>query len=164
MDKEQAEGPYVCGIAAILGVQMPTGARDLVDHLTHRGPDAVSAWNDGFCSLAHARLSIVGLVNGDQPMSGHLGTTLAANCEIYNHGVIRKDLSQRSWLTDSDAEAILALHERKNRTPLSLDCPISPTLVLSPCTVLHQYFENLFDLPLTVEKCRNHVFYHSDKW
>jgi len=101
----------MCGIAAVLGAHVPLDARDLVQHLSHRGPDAVSDWADESCSMAHARLSIIGLENGGQPMSGHLGAALTANCEIYNHKVIRQDLSQRSWLTDSDAEAILALHE-----------------------------------------------------
>ena len=120
MDKEQNRGHAMCGIAAVLGADVPLDAMHLVRHLVHRGPDAVSNWTDEWCSLAHARLSIVGLDNGNQPMVGHHGVVLTANCEIYNHNTIRQELAGRSWLTDSDAEAILALHEMHtsgSRTP-----------------------------------------------
>ncbi|MAK78525.1 MAG: asparagine synthase (glutamine-hydrolyzing) [Euryarchaeota archaeon] len=118
--KEQDMGHTMCGIAAVLGADVPLDAKDLVRHLMHRGPDAVSNWTDEWCSLAHARLSIVGLDNGTQPMVGYHGAVLTANCEIYNHNAIRQELIGRSWLTDSDAEAILALHEQHtsgSRTP-----------------------------------------------
>ena len=40
--KEQDMGHTMCGIAAVLGADVPLDAKDLVRHLMHRGPDAVS--------------------------------------------------------------------------------------------------------------------------
>ncbi|GMA13838.1 asparagine synthase (glutamine-hydrolyzing) [Deinococcus metallilatus] len=90
----------------------PTEALGL-DTLCHRGPDAqTSAWVGG-AHLGHARLSIIDLTSGGQPMSDVHGlTTIVFNGEIYNHLELRRELEARGqvFATRSDTEVILAAY------------------------------------------------------
>ena len=78
----------MCGIAGVLG---PGGsARALIEALTHRGPDGLFVEDEPARSLAHARLSIIDLECGWQPLHA-AGATVIGNGEIYNNPVARAD-------------------------------------------------------------------------
>ena len=84
-----------------------------LDSLDHRGPDGQGYWTSGAFFLGHTRLSIIGLNNGDQPMSNAEGDVhLAVNGEFYGYKAIRDDLRARGsrFKTDSDSEIALHLY------------------------------------------------------
>jgi asparagine synthase (glutamine-hydrolysing) len=78
--------------------------------LRHRGPDAQRGLLLDGVALGHARLAIVDLVGGAQPMRDPVtGVTIAFNGEIFNYLELRKRLaSHRAFRTRSDTEVILA--------------------------------------------------------
>lgn len=83
--------------------------------LHHRGPDAGGIWLSPHAGFAHARLSIIDLENGAQPMLKTIdGRTWAIvyNGELYNTGELRSELTGRGWSfdTDSDTEVILVAY------------------------------------------------------
>jgi hypothetical protein len=88
----------------------------LLDNLRHRGPDASGYWSsqDGQCSFAHVRLSIVELTEaGSQPMlSASRRTAIVFNGEIYNHLELRRRVTTVHWRGHSDTETLLELWER----------------------------------------------------
>jgi len=105
----------VCGIAAIVG---PDAKSDrlpgMIDALEHRGPDARGVHAVDGCSLGHARLSIIDLSSGDQPMTDAGGRYwIAYNGEIYNFQGVRDELEQRgrTFRTQSDTEVIIAAYD-----------------------------------------------------
>jgi asparagine synthase (glutamine-hydrolysing) len=80
----------------------------------HRGPDASAIYQHGSAALAHARLSIIDLEGGAQPMSNEDGSLwITFNGEIYNYIELRETLEQRGhrFATRSDTEVILHLFE-----------------------------------------------------
>ena len=82
--------------------------------LTHRGPDEAGLYVDGNVGLAHRRLSIVDLKNGQQPMATKSGRcVITYNGEIYNHADFRDELISKghTYRTRCDTEAILHLYE-----------------------------------------------------
>lgn len=105
----------MCGL--IGGVSRKPLAGDRIqaalDALDHRGPDGQGHWSDGRFFLGHTRLSIIGLSNGDQPMSNGDGNVhLAVNGEFYGYKAVRDDLRARGsrFTTDSDSEIALHLY------------------------------------------------------
>ncbi|MEM1099342.1 MAG: asparagine synthase (glutamine-hydrolyzing) [Planctomycetota bacterium] len=118
----------MCGIAGILRFDDRPVDRDrlgnMLAQVQHRGPDSVgiSCNTQDRCGLAHARLSIIDVLSGHQPLivesegqeeSGgvkHGELRLVFNGEIYNHRQLRKKLSKRghAFRSDhSDTEALL---------------------------------------------------------
>ena len=82
----------------------------------HRGPDGEGVFIDGCAGLAHARLSIIDLVSGTQPMTSEDGTLwITFNGEIFNYPELREELEQRGhrFSTKSDTEVILHAFEEK---------------------------------------------------
>jgi asparagine synthase (glutamine-hydrolysing) len=78
--------------------------------ISHRGPDDHGFYDDDMCSLAHARLSIVDLEGGKQPMSDASGNACVVyNGEIYNHRDLRAGLAPAAFRTNSDTEVLLHL-------------------------------------------------------
>jgi asparagine synthase (glutamine-hydrolysing) len=110
----------MCGIAGILSLD---GAPVTGDHvegmvraIAHRGPDAQGFHVDGPCALGHARLSIIDVAGGHQPMTNEDGSLwLTFNGEIFNYVELRHDLEKRGhrFSTSSDTEVILHLYEEK---------------------------------------------------
>ena len=91
----------MCGIA---GTFCPAGTTpDLVERtsamirtLGHRGPDGFSVMALRGAVLAHARLAIIDLVTGTQPIGNEDGTVqVVLNGEIYNYRELRAELEQR---------------------------------------------------------------------
>ena len=80
----------------------------------HRGPDEFGLYRDGRAGLAHARLSIIDLASGQQPMANEDETLwLVFNGEIFNYVELRRDLEARGhrFYTHSDTEVINHLYE-----------------------------------------------------
>ncbi|MBS5932159.1 MAG: asparagine synthase (glutamine-hydrolyzing) [Clostridiales bacterium] len=83
--------------------------------LYHRGPDEHGHYLSKHFGLAHARLSIIDLTNGKQPMYRSVGGYTYAICyngELYNTAELREDLTRKGWRfkTSSDTEVILIGH------------------------------------------------------
>jgi asparagine synthase (glutamine-hydrolysing) len=106
----------MCGIAGYVTTSGPAdaaGAADMIATLRHRGPDDTGVWTAGPVALAAARLSIIDLAGGHQPLSIDGGRiTVAQNGEIYNYLELRRELEQRGrvFATASDTEVIAALY------------------------------------------------------
>lgn len=109
----------MCGIAGII---YPFASTDQIrEHLTsmlrslrHRGPDAEGMFLNQGIGLVHARLSIIDLAGGLQPLTNEDETLhLVVNGEIYNYLALRKDLIKRghAFRTQSDSEVIVHLYE-----------------------------------------------------
>ncbi len=109
----------MCGIVASVSKHPVVRAEDMrraVCRLRHRGPDAQHVWiaPDACAGLGHARLSIIDLETGDQPIANEAGTLrLVANGELYDFERIRSDLERdgHHFRTRSDSEIALHLYE-----------------------------------------------------
>lgn len=110
----------MCGIAgkAQRGGAPVDAPRELlaamIGEIAHRGPDAYGLYRDDRVGLAHARLSLVDLVTGQQPMSNSDATTwLVFNGEIYNYVELRAELVGHGYQfhTRSDTEVIVAAYQ-----------------------------------------------------
>ncbi len=86
----------------------------MVSALTHRGPDEFGLYCDERAALLHARLSILDLSAGQQPMSNSDGRLwITFNGEIYNYIELRSMLraSGHEFRTHSDTEVVLCAYE-----------------------------------------------------
>jgi asparagine synthase (glutamine-hydrolysing) len=115
----------MCGFVGYFGPVRD--AEPLLESMTaaiaHRGPDARGLFVSPEAGLGHARLSIVGLEDGHQPMTDETGgLTLAFNGEIFNYVELREDLRARGrrFRTASDTEVILHLYDEMGEDCLSL--------------------------------------------
>jgi asparagine synthase (glutamine-hydrolysing) len=102
----------VCGVFGIIGEYSPHKAREALEMLSHRGRDYCGIVEKERLFLAHQRLSITDVhPRAHQPMSqGRV--VISFNGEIYNHALLREQLTPQSWETSSDTEVILAAYER----------------------------------------------------
>jgi asparagine synthase (glutamine-hydrolysing) len=109
----------MCGIAGFFGRPSPTvPARTLVRRMigavAHRGPDAQGFLVENEIALGHARLSIIDLASGDQPMANaDKSVWISFNGEIFNYVELREELIARGrrFATTSDTEVILQLYQ-----------------------------------------------------
>ena len=110
----------MCGIVGILnlarGARLPKEAllRQMLAMIRHRGPDEFGIYLDHSVGLGNARLSIIDLSGGQQPISnedGHLW--IVFNGEIFNYVELRAELEARGhrFSTHTDTEVILHLYE-----------------------------------------------------
>ena len=110
----------MCGIAGILNL---TSARppsedelgQMIGQLYHRGPDGYGYFSDAQVGLAHARLSIIDLAGGKQPIHNEDRTIwVSFNGEIFNYIELRATLEQQGhrFYTHSDTEVIVHLYEQ----------------------------------------------------
>src|SRR5262249_53165905 len=79
-----------------------------------RGPDQFGIYLDGPVGLGSARLSIIDLSGGQQPISNEDGTLrIVFNGEIFNYVELRPELEARGhrFSTTSDTEVLLHLYE-----------------------------------------------------
>ncbi len=110
----------MCGIAGFAGPDVERdSARPLLERmihtLAHRGPDGYGFHADAGVGLAHARLSIIDLSTGDQPIRNPDGTVWTVfNGEIFNYVELRRELEAegRRFYTQSDTEVIVHLYDR----------------------------------------------------
>ncbi len=78
--------------------------------LGHRGPDQQGVFSSRLCSLGAARLKILDLAAGSQPMTSSDGdTVIVFNGEIYNHLALRPELESLGYVfkTHCDTETVL---------------------------------------------------------
>lgn len=110
----------MCGICGVLSLGAgSTDARlieKMIGTIRHRGPDDFGIHCSGRIGLGHARLSIIDLCGGHQPMPNADGSLwISFNGEIYNYVELRKDLERRGhrFASQSDTEVILHLYEEE---------------------------------------------------
>ncbi len=104
----------MCGIVGMLRSDQRQACAEqlnsMIAMVRHRGPDAAEVYTDRHVGLAHARLSIIDLENGRQPMqTGDGRFVVTFNGEIYNYLELRESLAARGhhFRTHSDTEVIL---------------------------------------------------------
>ena len=88
----------------------------MVAALAHRGPDGRRLLVEGPFALGHARLSILDLAGGWQPIwNEDRSVAVVVNGEIYNYRELRRGLEQRGhrFATDSDCEVVVHLYEEE---------------------------------------------------
>jgi asparagine synthase (glutamine-hydrolysing) len=109
----------MCGIAGLWyrdGVRV--AQRDelarMVKAIGHRGPDGTGFHIEPGVGLGHARLSIIDLGGGAQPIhNGEETTWITYNGEIFNYIELRAELIARGhrFYTESDTEVIVHLYD-----------------------------------------------------
>jgi asparagine synthase (glutamine-hydrolysing) len=106
----------MCGIAGVIGGEPAAAeaqARAMIERLAHRGPDGIRVRLAGPATLAHARLSIIDLECGWQPLTA-AGATVIGNGEIYNYRELIAEHGLEGRLTTgSDFEPLLHLYARE---------------------------------------------------
>jgi asparagine synthase (glutamine-hydrolysing) len=91
-----------------------TQLREMLATLRHRGPDEFGILLDHEIGMGNARLSIIDLGGGSQPIANEDETLwIVFNGEIFNYIELRADLESRGhrFRTSSDTEVILHLYE-----------------------------------------------------
>jgi asparagine synthase (glutamine-hydrolysing) len=108
----------MCGIAGILniaGAPPQTAELDaMIAAIRYRGPDGTGFYLDRQVGLAHARLSIIDLESGRQPIHNEDATVwVTFNGEIFNYIELRRELEQAGhrFYTQSDTEVIVHAYE-----------------------------------------------------
>lgn len=103
----------MCGIAGFTHAHraaVPGRIEDAVASIVHRGPNQQGVFESEAVSLGAARLKIIDIEGGDQPiLSEDGGTVIVFNGEIYNHLELRRELEQRGYRFRSrtDTETVL---------------------------------------------------------
>ena len=110
----------MCGIAGILAG--PSGAAPsrgeltaIIGQLHHRGPEGQRLYCEAEVGLAHARLSIIDLAGGHQPIHNEdRSAWVVFNGEIFNFVELRAELEAAGhrFYTQSDTEVIVHLYEQ----------------------------------------------------
>jgi asparagine synthase (glutamine-hydrolysing) len=116
----------MCGIVAAVSKQggiLAEDVRKATGRLRHRGPDAQHVWvaDDGRVGLGHARLSIIDLETGAQPIANEdERLRIVVNGELYDFERIRKELERdgHTFRTRSDSEIALHLYEDRGARAL----------------------------------------------
>lgn len=115
----------MCGIVGIITSVAPikdyrSQLENMIKALEHRGPDEQGRYFfSKDCAFGHARLSIVDLKTGQQPMltpDQTIGVTF--NGELYGYQDIRKTLKY-PFQTSSDTEMLLALYRSYDEEMIS---------------------------------------------
>jgi asparagine synthase (glutamine-hydrolysing) len=103
----------MCGIAGFTHARRPAAPsriQDAVSSIIHRGPNQQGVFESEAVSLGAARLKIIDIEGGDQPIISDDGdTVIVFNGEIYNHLELRRELEQRGYRfrSRSDTETVL---------------------------------------------------------
>lgn len=103
----------MCAIAGVLGLYADDAAlKKMLLTMSRRGPDATGRWEIEDGHLLHARLAVIDIEGGRQPMSLYTDGeeyTIVYNGELYNTPELRRELEQlgHSFLGHSDTEVLL---------------------------------------------------------
>ena len=103
----------MCGIAGVIGIHTQEHTlQKMLSTMKRRGPDAtgISPVEDGW--LLHARLAVIDLAGGKQPMKLKFGQeeyTIVYNGELYNTLELRRELELlgHKFIGHSDTEVLL---------------------------------------------------------
>lgn len=105
----------MCGIAGQLAFDGPKvkAVETALRALHHRGPDGTGIYADQHIAMAHARLAIVDLEGGAQPIFNEdESVCIVFNGEIYNYSELRRELKHRhQFKTEGDTEVLVHLYE-----------------------------------------------------
>ena len=110
----------MCGFAGIVhfeGWADPPDVGDLramISRIRHRGPEEFGCYRDRHAGLVHARLALIDIATGQQPLSNEDGTLwIAFNGEIFNYIELSKELEAlgHRFRTHSDTEVALHAYE-----------------------------------------------------
>lgn len=122
----------MCGIVGALSRERTPAInarlmRTMLGTIRHRGPDQFGVYlyedEQSSIGMGNARLSIIDLGGGQQPVSNEDGTLwIVFNGEIFNHVELRRDLlaSGHRLATESDTEVIVHLYEEHGPDCLQL--------------------------------------------
>jgi len=110
----------MCGIAGFTGTMASAGEANatlerMISEVRHRGPDGFGFHVEPGAGLAHARLSIIDLATGGQPIHNERRTVWTTfNGEIFNFVELRATLEGlgHRFYTRSDTEVIVHLYDR----------------------------------------------------
>lgn len=112
----------MCGIAGVIA--KPGAKADeafvlaMIERLSHRGPDGIRVERLGGSVVAHARLSIIDLEGGWQPLHG-AGSTVIGNGEIYNYLELMSEFGLKEKMaTVADFEPLLHLYRDEGPSAL----------------------------------------------
>ena len=118
----------MCGIAGVAKklnnstISIET-LKSMIAYIQHRGPDQYGAYRDNHCGMVNARLSILDLEGGQQPIANEDETLwIVYNGEIYNYLNLKDHLTTlgHQFRTQTDTEVILHLYETYGPFALSL--------------------------------------------
>lgn len=108
----------MCGINGIFSFsgsrKIPGELEAMNRALAHRGPDAEGVFDDACIQLGHRRLSIIDVSeSANQPMHSADGNlVLVFNGELYNYKELKAQLTEYSFVTNSDTEVVLAAFQK----------------------------------------------------
>lgn len=102
---------YTCDFVSAENEYRKKGS-DMIRAIRHRGPDDEGIYITHNVMFAHARLAVIDVEHGRQPMTVRMGDYTYAVCyngEIYNYMELREELEQKGvkFVTYSDTEVIL---------------------------------------------------------
>jgi asparagine synthase (glutamine-hydrolysing) len=111
----------MCGIAGICNINGPNhvslnAIKRMTGFLCHRGPDETGIYLDDHIGLGHARLSIIDLSTGTQPIHNEdKSLWIVYNGEVFNYPELTEDLLRKGhrFYTTSDTEVLLHLYEEQ---------------------------------------------------
>lgn len=110
----------MCGFAGIVSFRDRHEAPSvglltaMVGAVRHRGPDEFGYYRDRHAAFVQARLSLIDLVSGQQPLSNETQNLwIVFNGEIFNYIELRRDLEAAGhrFRTKSDTEVIVHAYE-----------------------------------------------------
>jgi asparagine synthase (glutamine-hydrolysing) len=109
----------VCGTAGFVNLERigrpdDPDTRRMISMLRHRGPDGFGFFNEPGVGLAHARLSIIDLTGGGQPLANEdQSVWVTFNGEIFNYVELRTELEHagHTFSTRSDTEVLVHAYE-----------------------------------------------------
>ncbi|MGD9209747.1 MAG: asparagine synthase (glutamine-hydrolyzing) [Desulfobacteraceae bacterium] len=108
----------MCGIAGVIEFGQNLDRQEMITqmigHLHHRGPDAAGMYLNGPVALGHARLSIIDLSGGNQPIHNEAKNLwVIYNGEVFNYPELRKELIEKGhrFYTQSDTEILVHAYE-----------------------------------------------------
>jgi asparagine synthase (glutamine-hydrolysing) len=116
----------MCGIAGIWYQDKSVSEAVLgkmINTITHRGPDGTGTFINENLGLAHARLSIIDLSTGRQPIHNEEGNVwVIFNGEIFNYIELREKLEKQGhqFYTQTDTEVIVHLYEQYGKEFVNL--------------------------------------------
>lgn len=109
----------MCGIVGVVSLNRETQINDfhirqMLSMIRHRGPDEFGMYLDTFAGLGSARLSIIDINTGQQPIPDEDESSwIVFNGEIFNYLELRQQLEAQGhqFRTQSDTEVILHGYE-----------------------------------------------------
>jgi asparagine synthase (glutamine-hydrolysing) len=116
----------MCGIVALFSRRNPIEPETVqraIQRLDHRGPDGRRHWisADRRVALAHARLSIIDLTTGDQPIASEdERARIVVNGEFYGYEAIREELERSGHRLRTRSDSEIAVHLYKDLGPQCL--------------------------------------------